>query len=481
MRTYKISFAILFLTIAGNILCQTSGSAGVSDARSAAMGRTYTESATGLSAIGANPANLFRDSARSVELVLPLPLPNIGGSIGTNFMTIDDYNYFFGTQTTDATGKKIGRTLTFADKQRFNNLFSNGGTITTNLQIQLFAVSIKPINSFGTLGFSIIDQIAGTFTLPKELVNIGLNGNLANTVYNFNDTKLNAWWLRKYSFSYARNLDFVPFFKSFSLGVSINMIQGYAYTELDHMNTELTTGVGNVITGKGDFLLYSAFSPDFHIQYSFDKSTSDQKYSFSPFPTPAGSGVGVDIGLSAKLNDVLSFGFAVTDIGSITWNKNVAQYSSNKAVYLDDLTSQSQRDSLTNALTGKDNGRYTGNISSQLATALRLGAAIQIDKMVNGNFPGKMLVAIDYNQGFNDQPGNTTKPRTSIGADWVLGTIAVRSGFSFGGIDNFNWGFGLGLDFGILALNFGTPDMESLISSNSAKRVSFAFDSRWRF
>jgi len=65
-----------------------------------------------------------------------------------------------------------------------------------------------------------------------------------------------------------------------------------------------------------------------------------------------------------------------------------------------------------------------------------------------------MLVAIDYNQGFNDQPGNTTKPRTSIGADWVLGTIAVRSGFSFGGIDNFNWGFGLGLDFGILALNF---------------------------
>jgi len=52
-------------------------------------------------------------------------------------MTIDDYIISSELRTTDATGKKIGRTLTDADKQRFNNLFSNGGTITTNLQIQL--------------------------------------------------------------------------------------------------------------------------------------------------------------------------------------------------------------------------------------------------------------------------------------------------------------------------------------------------------
>jgi hypothetical protein len=41
---------------------------------------------------------------------------------------------------------------------------------------------------------------------------------------------------------------------------------------------------------------------------------------------------------------------------------------------------------------------------------MSLGAAIQIDKMFK-YFPGQMLVAISFNKGFNDQPGNSTKAR----------------------------------------------------------------------
>ena len=144
---------------------------------------------------------------------------------------------------------------------------------------------------------------------------------LVNQVYNFNDTKLKAWWLRKYSFSYARSLNILPLFQKISFGVSFNIIRGFAYVGLDHVNTQLTTGSGNVITGKGDFLAYAAFSPDFNVKYDFDKSTTKQDSKFSPFPTPAGSGFGFDFGLNAKLNDVWSFGFAITDLGSVKWNK----------------------------------------------------------------------------------------------------------------------------------------------------------------
>ncbi len=472
MKTYKIFFILIFI-LASNVYSQSGGSIGMSDARSDAMGKIKATSSFGLRAIGNNPANLFSDSLKHVEFIIPFPLPSLSGSIGTNFMTIDEYNYFFGYQTKDAEGKTVGRYLTDSDKSRLKNLFADGGAITGDVQIQFFAISIKPNNDFGTIAFSMGDVISSNVTFPKGIIDLGLEGNLLNQVYNFNDTKLKAWWLRKYSFSYARSLNILPVFQKISIGVSFNLIQGFAYVGLDNVNTQLTTGDGNVITGKGDFLAYAAFSPDFNVKYDFDKSTTTKKdFQFSPFPTPAGNGFGFDFGLNAKLDSVWSFGFAITDIGSITWNKNTAQYSSSAPIYLDDLSNQAQRDSLVDALTGKDSGKYISEFSTQLATALRFGVSFQLNNL---------LIAFDYNQGFNDQPRNSTKSRFSVGADWTVGFFSLRTGLSFGGFDKFNLGLGCGLDFGFLEMNFGTPDFESVVSPNTAKRITFGFDSRWKF
>jgi hypothetical protein len=101
--------------------------------------------------------------------------------------------------------------------------------------------------------------------------------------------------------------------------------------------------------------------------------------------------------------------------------------------------------------------------------------------MFKKGFPGKLLLAFDYNQGFNEMPGNSMKPRFSSGADWALNWFALRTGVSIGGIDKFNWGLGFGLDFGLLEINFGTSDFESVVSPNSAKRVSIGIDSVWKF
>ena len=472
MKTYKIFFVLIFI-LSVKIFSQASGSIGISDARSAAMGKTSVTSSFGLLALGNNPANLFSDTSKHVEFIIPFPLPTISGSVGTNFISIDEYNYFFGYKTTDANGKTVGRYLTDSDKSRFKNLFADGGTITGDVHVQFFAISIKPSNAFGTFAFSMGDVISSNVTFPKGIVDLGLEGNLPNQVYNFNDTKLKAWWLRKYSFSYARSLNILPVFQKISVGVSFNIIQGFAYAGLDRVNTQLTTGDGSVITGKGDFLAHAAFSPDFNVKYDFDKSTTTKKdFQFSPFPTPAGNGLGFDFGLNAKLDSVWSFGFAITDIGSVTWNKNAAEYSSNKPIYLDDLSNESQRDSLVKALTGKDGGKFISEFSTQLATALRLGVSFQLNNL---------LIAFDYNQGFNDQPRNSTKPRFSVGADWGFGFFALRTGLSFGGFDKFNLGLGCGFDFGFLEMNFGTPDFESVVSPNTAKRITIAFDSRWKF
>ena len=175
-------------------------------------------------------------------------------------------------------------------------------------------------------------------------------------------------------------------------------------------------------------------------------------YSFSLFPTPAGTGTGLDFGINAKLSDLFSIGFALTDIGSINWNNNAAEYTSDKALYIDDITNKDQLDTLKDHLIGKNSGKYINSFSTKLATAVHLGISLQLTNL---------LLAFDFNQGLNDQPGNSTLPRFSIGTEWIpkLWVFNFRTGISVGGYEKFNWGAGFGLNFGLLELNlvFGFP------------------------
>ena len=122
-----------------------------------------------------------------------------------------------------------------------------------------------------------------------------------------------------------------------------------------------------------------------------------------------------------------------------------------------------------------------GSFSTNLPTALRLGASNKFNFGAN-SWSGTLLLAMDINQGFNDMPGNSQKTRVSIGAEWKpMDWIPfIRTGFSIGGLTGFQWGLGLGVDAGTLEFNLSTST-QSLISPNSAKFFSVAFNSRWKF
>ncbi len=480
MKT-KLIILLLILFDAVELFSQTGGSSGLSDARSLGMAGTYINSAKGLYSIGINPANLSLSTDATLEIIAPVPLPKISAKVGTNFMSIDEYNYFFGYSTTDENGNKVGRYLTDKDKTRLKNLFKDGGTIFIDQNIQLFGIALNPSNGFGTLAFTIGDMISAKATLPKNLVALALDGNELNTVYNFSDMGAKSWWLRKYAVSYSNSFDIIPGLKDLAIGISLNFIKGYSYLSIDEVKTELTTNENYEISGRGSFIAHAAFSPDFGVKYDFDNSP-DKTSNFSIFPEPAGSGFGIDLGFLAKLDDVFSVGLAFTDLGNITWEKNVAEYKSNRPFFLDDPTNEAQRDSLLDALKGKDSGKFIDKLETELASAMRIGFSAQIDKIFNGNLPGNMLLEINLNKGFNNQPGNSKLTRFSLGMDWNLtGFFALRSGLSFGGIDKFNWGLGLGFDFGIFEINLGSPDFHYLLSPNSAKRISVGMDSRWKF
>lgn len=475
----KIFIINLLLTL--TIFAQAGGSVGTSDARSVGMAKTYTAASRGVFSIGHNPANLMLSDDNHFEMTTVLPLPNLRIRTGTDFLSIEDYNYFFGG-VEQPDGSVDGRQLTDSDKDRLKNLFKDGGFFVADFSTSVLSISYKASDKIGAFAFGINDIAAFEMNFPEEFIHLALDGNTPGRIYNFNDADMKGWWHRNFSLTYARDLSEIPqeIFKKISAGITFKYVQGFSYAGIDHIKSTFETGDGNQLITHGDLLAYAAFSPDMNVKYDFDSTDTEEEGSFTPFPKPAGTGLGFDFGLSAQLNDIWSFGLAVTDIGNIKWDQNVARFTSNQAFYLTDITDDDQLDSLGKSFVGE--GEYIDHISTEMPTAFRMGVAFQLDKLV-GSFPGQMLVALDYNQGFNNQPRNSKKPRFSMGLEWKpMDWIPyIRTGVSVGGRDSFGWALGLGIDAGILDFNFATPDFHYLLMANNAKRVALSLDTRWKF
>jgi hypothetical protein len=449
------------------------GSAGGSDTRTMSMAKTYNASSFGVYSIGVNPANMMFGK-NNVEFSTLLPLPNLSVGAGTNFMTMDDFNYFFGGVDGNS------RVLSSSDKSRFNDLFKNGGEVSASFSFNLLSFMYRANPEVGSFGFSISDFAGGRFVIPAALPDLALNGNQLDKVYNFKDAELSSSWMRYYSLSYARELPEIEqtFFDKISVGASVKMVQGFYYVGFDKSNSSIVTGSDFNIVAKGDQVINAAFSPDFNMKYDFDSTSGQGSKNVGPFPKPAGTGFGFDFGVAAQMKE-MRFSLALTDVGSVTWDQHPVRYTSTGSATINDVSNQDQVQSLGDSLKGK--GEYISSFSTSLPTALRLGASYLFDSD-DDDVPGKLLVALDYNQGFNSIVGNTTKPRVSVGADWGLtGALNIRTGLSFGGLDGFNWAFGLGLDTGLIQFNFATTDMQSAISPNSAKRLSFSMGTLWKF
>ncbi len=478
MKKINIILALFFIS---SFIYGQGGSFGILDPVSAGMGNTYTVHSRGIYAIGHNPANLaFNDRNKTVEVNTVFPIPSITFLGGTDFISINEYNYFFGGVEED--GKTVGRYLTPDDKTRLKNLFANGGTILSDFSLDYLSAVVYLNPKIGTVAFKMSDNFGLFVHLPAQLSNFALEGNPLGSMYNFGDASIDGQYLRTYSFSYAREIPEIPqkIFKKVSAGITLNFISGYAMIKSDRIRTTFETLENGTLVAKGDNLVYSAFSPDLGVKYDFD--SLDAKSNMGAFPEPAGSGFGLDLGFAAQLDDLWSFGLSITGIGSMTWDKNVAEYSSDVAMVIDDLTDQAVRDSLADLLTGK--GKRVGSYDTDLPTALHLGVTYQLDKApFIKSFPGTLLIALDYNQGLNNVARNSKIARWSLGFEWRPFRIwPIRTGFSFGGKDkNPSWSFGTGLDFNLFEFSFAAYNFGSLMKANDATKVSIALGTRWRF
>lgn len=450
------------------------GSSGTVDARSIGLAKTYNATSFGIYSLGLNPANLSIMDESTVEFSTLIPLPYISIHTGTDFLSINQLNYYFG----GVNGK--ARVLTESDKQNFNDLFSNGGFVFANFSTSMFSFALNTGADVGTFALSITDFAGGNITIPQAIVDLGLNGNQSGKKYDFNDEKFKSWWIRNYSFSYSRELLNEPEddITKILAGVSFKLVHGFYYAGIEKVNTKLETGNMNEIIGYADLIGYSAFSDAFGVKYDFD--STEHQSSVSPFMPPAGNGLGFDFGISFLLGQSWNISMAITDVGSIKWTKNAAEFNASGEIFVDDLTDDEQLDSLEEKFTG--DSRSISGFSTGLPTAFRFGLGWMLNEEDN-ILLGTLLLGLDYNQGFNDLPGNSKSPRVSFGFEWKPGDWLpyLRSGISVGGADEFAWAVGLGMYTDAIEFNFATSYFQAVVSPNSAKQISVAFGSRWKF
>jgi hypothetical protein len=461
-RRVHCRLLMLCVVVIGGSVLLTAGER--TDIQGMGMARTFTASTHGLDAAGINPANLLGGR----DCWFSLSLTGLGVHVGSDFLTYDLYNKYFTGVNTDS--GRVARYLDNADKQDILSAFPGGmGKVSADFEVRPVGLLIN--FAFGSVAFTMTEHVATSMVLPHEYAEFLLYGNTPGSVYDFSQTHVTGSWTRDYGVSFATHLPDIALVKDVTAGVGVKLVHGYAYGELDRFNTSLITSTTGVLTGRLGLHVRTA---------RIDALTDSYTGSFDPFPAPAGSGVGFDLGMAGSLTEYLRVGISVTDIGSMTWNRNTEEISSDSTLVVSDPLDEDNNKNIENAVHGES---HPGpGFTTSLPTMLRVGVAVQLTQIrfFKSLILGDLMVAADYNQGLADAVGSMRDPRLSLGMEWKpFGFLPLRTGVSFGGTDHYNWALGFGLHFGVFDLDLASENVAWLFSTGGTSYGSAAVGMRF--
>ncbi len=456
----------------------------IASARLTSLGGLSTAVSADVDAIGTNPANLMSLSRGTVVL----EFAPINVNAGTDFLSLDLYNtYFTGTGQFDNSGNAIGTTLTQTDKQAILNAFPGGvGQVFTDVNLRGLGLSIRTLDF--ALGFSVDDRIGVRADIPNSFVGFVLDGNPPGSTFSWNNISSESWWYRTYNADFAMRLPdlvFIPkdIAKDIEVGVGLKYATGLGYATMHTVNSSLQTDSTNYtfnvnmgFDGTRAGLMSNAISK------AMKSNVGDTSVNFNPL-SPAGSGLGIDLGISARLVDFVKVGVSLTDVGSISWSKNVITTAGDTSFAFAGFSpkqsgvpnAKSNVDSLNDAFKNffKNRDSLASNFSTPLPTRFNIGAAVNVDEIVP-EIPGRLLIAVDYHQGLNNSLGNSTKPEFVVGTEWKpIDLFPIRTGFAFGGAYGYRWSLGIGIDTPVWDIDLGVGTFNAAVSPTSAKYLSF--------
>lgn len=414
MKSKTLLFIVLLMLMATMV-----NAGGLSSARAVAMGGAHMGLAKGVYAPLYNPGNIgitdFRQSG--------LELAGAGVEIRNNSFTLKDYN------------KYTGAILTEDDKSAILGKIPSSG-----LQISAVAEAGAISLSLGSFVFSFKGYAATETDINKDILSLVFNGNQINKSINLDGTYSEAIAYATGGISYGRSI-YKSGTRQMALGATFKYIRGFAYERITDIS-------GDIIT----------FATGFEGEGTMIANTST-----------GGSGFGMDIGATLKLNDNYAAGITFENlISNISWSNETQEHYYN--FHFDTLTLENMdEDSI---IVSDDYSKDIAGFKSKLPCIMKVGFA---------NTSGKFVWAVDWTQGFKLAAGSSSKPRISAGAEYrLVGFLPLRFGYSLGGGRSSSLTGGLGFDLKTFYLDLAVAN-HSLFSFSATKGLHLAISTGLRF
>lgn len=410
---------LVSLVIIITLLATGSGySQGIASARSVALGYAYTSLAKGVDAGRYNPANLGIKSFQEDCL----ELIGFGANISNNAFTLGEYN------------KYSGAFLTENDKTDILSKVPKEG-----LKLNLDAEASTLAFSKGSIVFAVSGIGQADINLNKDIIDLVLNGNTFADTIDINGSYSEAVGFVSASLSYGKSI-YKFGSRQLAIGGSFKYLYGLGVErviELEGMAATFSTG----FSGEGKLVAQTA---------------------------SGGAGFAVDIGATLKIDENYTAGIRIKNfLSSISWNKNTEEHGYNFS--FDTMTADNMG---ADYIVSDDYTKSIGSFKTNLPSVMNIGFA---------NTSGKFLWAVDWEQGFRSTTGASTKPRLSIGFEWLKVTaIPIRMGLSTGGKHSTAFSMGSGFHSPIFFLDYAVVTGKSL-SGYSTKGLNFAITAGLHF
>jgi hypothetical protein len=266
-----------------------------------------------------------------------------------------------------------------------------------------------------------------------------------------NGSDIETSWVREYRFGYGTKVYSNDRYQFFA-GAGVKYLQG--------MHIISFSSDGNSAGG------FASVSPFYDLDFDeAETNPSANLENSGTLPEPVGQGFGFDLGVSAIIDERLTLGLSMNNIGSMTWDGNVYKLED---ILVDDyenpgVSSLSIVDQL-NSIIGSDgaiewNGEET--LKTKLAKNLRIGASYK--------FGEKLNAGLDVVMPMDEEVGALEKPLIGLGGDFIpVKWFRFSMGFLSGG--NYDFKIPAGIVFvagnGTWECGFSSRDIITFFSEN---------------
>jgi hypothetical protein len=454
---FLLVFAVSCLFVGQRLHAQTIGTS----ARITGMGNSSVALVRGLDALNANPAQIVPDDGVVVSFgVLPF-----SAQASMDFLSYELYNRYF-TGTLGSNRKRTPTFLTEEDKQTILSSFScEVGNFTHDIRYTLFNAMVS--TKLFTVAFGITERTGSNVSLPQSYADFLLFGNPPGKTFDFSATRVSSAWTRDYSLTVGREILSLHGMKLLA-GISLKKVHGMAYFEVERFNSHVTTDADTYeIHGQADLVARYAGTKDW--------LTENNSFHYQLFPTPVGSGWGLDIGANLRVNRMFSASLSLLDLGAIRWSDDTKQISASETFSIDDVSSDRQNEEIKQRLNGSE--RPISGFTTPLPSAMVVAGVLTIPNVPKRHSDWHFTFA--WRQGFNSIAGNSTQPQFGLGTEIeLLYNVAFRFGINAGGIRPVTFGAGIGFIADNFKLDIGTLDITPHLTERFSA-VAVGISSHW--